>query len=750
MTTQTDTIPIWRLKLTRRQVLQAGLKAGVGAAALTALGLSDATSLPPGSRAQARHGGGVQRGGEAIAPFVGPFSGNPHTFDPYESLHYRTQIASGYHYSRLIRPVSAGPGVSPIESSRFQADLTSVPETPDSRTYVFELNQGARWHDVDPLNGRRVSTSDITFSYERYQQLSPNAPRWNSHVEGLTAQADTVTVRTREPFAPLLTLVGSAQDLWILPQETVDDGTIALRPVGSGAWVFRSFEPDVSIQWRRNPDWHGAGRERLPILDRMTVTMNGASDVIVPALGEGDLDFSQLSPSLYESARAAAPDAQFVFTPNTILGGFFFNFSIPPWNDVRVRQALSLALDRDAVLRWVDPTGRGAWQTALAQLEPYWLDPQDLARFGRSYNGMPSGSLFHRDLSRARQLLDAAGYPDGVQAVVHGTADYGASVVNLYEACAASVSEAGFRFEFFFKEFAPYIASIFRGNFPDAWDGETSHLAIGPLYAGANDPDDILSAVYDRESNRHNWGASGRWRRGAQSHLDPGGYGEAWSHASAARGGGPEADETLHAMIRRQREILEADERREYINDIQRYLATQMYIVPYVAVPGVHAYNRWVHYRDADRVHMKSTYGMGQEFVTGLWIDQAGRPGGEGSASGTMTPARGQVIEVRIVARRLADGRIEFGLRPKGLTSLLPRSRYFPANARTGSWLQSSSVVLGSEVLGRIRARRLSDGRTEFGFVDSAGLPITPKVRFFPLGAPANTWLQSSAFDVAN
>ena len=750
MTKQADATTNWRSKLTRRQVLQAGLKAGVGAAALTAIGLSGTTSLPPGSRAEARHGGAVQRGGQAVAPFVGPYSGNPPTFDPYENLSYRTQIPSGYHYSRLIRPVSAGPGVSPIDSSHYQADLASVPETPDSQTYIFELNQGAHWHQVDPLNGRRVSTDDVKLSYERYQELSANASRWNSHVEGLTAQAHTVTVRTREPFAPFLTLVGSAQDLWILPQETVDDGTIAVRPVGSGGWIFDSFEPDVLIRWRRNPYWHGAGRERLPILDLMTVTMNGDSNVIVADLGDGDLDFSQLSPALYESARTAAPDAQFVFTPNTVPGGFYFNFSIPPWNDVRVRQALSLALDRDAVLQQVDPTGHGAWQTGLAQFEPYWLDPKDLASFGHSYNGMPSGSLFHRDLPSARQLLDAAGYPDGVQAVLHGTADYGASVVNFYEACAVSVADAGFKFEFFFKEYAAYIASIFRGNFPDAWDGESSHLAIGPFYGGANDPDDILSAVYDRESARHNWGASGRWRRGAQSHLDTGGYGEAWSHGSAARGGGPEADETLHTMIARQREILDADERREYINDIQRYLATQMYIVPYVAVPGVHAYNPWVHYRNADRVYMKSTYGMGQEFVTGLWIDEAGRPGAaEGSASGTMTPAGGETIEVRIVARRLADGRIEFGLRPEGLTSLFPRGRYFPGNARTGSWLQSTPVVLGGKELGRIRARRLSDGRTEFGFVDSAGLPITPSVRFFPPGARANAWLQSSAFKVA-
>ena len=356
-------------------------------------------------------------------------------------------------------------------------------------------------------------------------------------------------------------------------------------------------------------------------------------------------------------------------------------------------------MDRDAVLARVDPTGHGAWQTALAQFEPYWLDPKDLAHFGRSYNGMPSGTLFHQDLAKSRQLLDAAGYPDGVQATLHATADYGATVVEFYEACALSVADAGFRFEFFFKEYAAYIYSIFRGNFPDTWDGESSHLAIGPFFGGARDPDEILVAVYDRESTRHNWGASGRWSSGVRSHLDTGGYADGWSHVNAAGDGGPEADETLHTMIQRQREILNVDERREYLNDIQRYLATQMYIVPYVATPGVYAFNNWVHYRNADRVHLKATFGIGQEFLPGLWIDRD-RPRAD-SSSGTMTNAPGQTIEVRIVARQLADGRIEFALRPTGIKSVLPRGRFFPANARSDVWLQSTPVVLQGIELGR-------------------------------------------------
>ncbi len=100
-------------------------------------------------------------------------------------------------------------------------------------------------------------------------------------------------------------------------------------------------------------------------------------------------------------------------------------------------------------------------------------------------------------------------------------------------------------------------------------------------------------------------------------------------------------------------------------------------------------------------------------------------------------------VDGRIVARLLADGRIEFGFEPEGGERLLPRSRYFPANAG-GGWLASSDVVLNGEQLGRITARRLADGRVEFGFIAPDGERILPSSRYFPASASVGRWLRSS------
>ena len=107
--------------------------------------------------------------------------------------------------------------------------------------------------------------------------------------------------------------------------------------------------------------------------------------------------------------------------------------------------------------------------------------------------------------------------------------------------------------------------------------------------------------------------------------------------------------------------------------------------------------------------------------------------------------------EVRIAARRLADGRVEFALQPRAGggwgARVLPSSRYFPANAAAGRWLSSSPVDAGGAEA-RIGARRLADGRIEFALQPRAGggwgERVLPSSRYFPANAAAGRWLHSS------
>ena len=108
--------------------------------------------------------------------------------------------------------------------------------------------------------------------------------------------------------------------------------------------------------------------------------------------------------------------------------------------------------------------------------------------------------------------------------------------------------------------------------------------------------------------------------------------------------------------------------------------------------------------------------------------------------------------DVRIVARRLADGRVEFGLQQRLSGSwgerMLPDRRFFPADATVGRWLTSSPLDIPAAEI-RIAARRLRDGRVEFGLQQrlsgSWGERMLPDRRFFPAGATVGRWLTSSS-----
>ena len=103
----------------------------------------------------------------------------------------------------------------------------------------------------------------------------------------------------------------------------------------------------------------------------------------------------------------------------------------------------------------------------------------------------------------------------------------------------------------------------------------------------------------------------------------------------------------------------------------------------------------------------------------------------------------------RIVAQRLADGRTEFGWQPAGGERVLPRARYFPAEVGHQRWLNSSPVEVGGAEIGRINARRLSDGRIEFAFTPTEGERIEPSARYFPVDARVGRWLRSTEITIS-
>src|SRR5690606_32154506 len=106
----------------------------------------------------------------------------------------------------------------------------------------------------------------------------------------------------REPYAPFLVVQASTYEgLWFIPVETINNGQVQSDPVGTGPWVFESYDSGVSINWRRNENYF---REGWPYYDRAQASLVGDPQRLIAGLRSGDLDFAALNSAVYEDANS--------------------------------------------------------------------------------------------------------------------------------------------------------------------------------------------------------------------------------------------------------------------------------------------------------------------------------------------------------------------------------------------------------------------------------------------------------------
>ena len=348
------------LRMTRRTSLLA--LAGLGTLAVDRrIGWAqDATPLagePLASPSREEYHAQVQEAmgfSEAATPggtFIRAIGSDPQTIHPLladdeDSLNLVEQI---YDLLVGIDLQTGGPAPSGL------ADSWEV--AADGRTYTFHLNPNAMWHDGTP-----VTADDVQFSFDAlanpdvgssYQQTFLDATdSW--HV----VDDHTFEVVAREPlFTFLYDLV-----TWIIPRHIWEDvpvadwrtdggatGQDAARVVGSGPFRFREWLPGESVTLDRNPDYY----DQAPHLDSYTVLIRPDQTAIVNALLSAEIDAAALEPA--DVATIASSDGLAVATYPTADFNFYLTNLDPEkstlFQDVRVRQALLYALDREAMAR---------------------------------------------------------------------------------------------------------------------------------------------------------------------------------------------------------------------------------------------------------------------------------------------------------------------------------------------------------------------------------------------------------------
>jgi len=499
--------------------------------ALGGLTVAGATLAPSITRAQT-----PKRGGTIALRTWDP----PH-FDPFQTISYKTHIALSFTHSRLLRH-KAGPSVVP-GTFPIEGDLAESWTQPNDTTYVFKLRKGVKWHNKPPLNGRELTADDVVFSVNHFLTVKGNANAYMLKSLDKVEAPDKYTVKftLKEPFVWFLDMLANPHAVAIVAKEVLDkhgDFKKWESVVGTGPWMLDAYRPNVSLSYVRNPNYFIAGQ---PYIDRVEATVDEDNASRIAAFLSGKYDLGWEFPGtinrtdwvqIKDTLKQKRPKLQTVEFASPIMTHISMRTDQKPFSDVRVRHAMSLAIDRKAIIESVFE-GVGAMNPPVPAGLKEWSVPFDKLGEGAKY--------YKHDPAEAKRLLAAAGYPNGFPGTMCFTT-YGSTIlVDLMQLVTKDLKAVGIDAKIDQKEYGAYISTCFYGKFDS--------MTLGPQ-TGFMEPDNFLFGQYYPEELKN------------QSHIN---------------------DPVVADMLVRQRRTADVAKRRELIFDIQRHLAKQQY---YVQMPS--------------------------------------------------------------------------------------------------------------------------------------------------------------------
>lgn len=398
----------------------------------------------------------VDLGDGAAGSLVAAISGEPDQLDPHKTTAYFSFEVLENVFDTLVEP---------DENLQMQPALAESWETsPDQLTWKFRLRQGVTFHDGSPLTAQ-----DVVYSYRRIidEQLA-NADKFSSVRAVEAPDPSTVIIRVDRPTPNMLTNLGGFKGMAIVSRANVDSGQIATRPVGTGPFSFAGQKSGDSITLAANPNYWGGP----PGIPGVTFRFISEPSTALSALQAGEVDWTDSIPPQRVAQLGSDESLHLAVTPSNDYWYLALNEAREPWNDVRVRQAIAYAIDREAIVQATSYGTAAANQLAIPQGNP-WFTPYDRYR----QDG-------EQGLETARNLLREAGsQPQNLDMLV--TTEY-PETVTAAQIIADNLAPLGITVNIRTVDFATWLDEQNSGNF--------DMLMMGWL--GNIDPDDFYYAQH--------------------------------------------------------------------------------------------------------------------------------------------------------------------------------------------------------------------------------------------------------------
>jgi peptide/nickel transport system substrate-binding protein len=345
-----------------------------------------------------------RRGGVLLAAIAA----EPPSLDPHqESTFANIQLVAPF-YSTLLQ-------FDPSNFPKIIGDVASDWKiSSDGRTYTFKIRPGIRFHD-----GSSLSAADVKASYDKiiFPPEGVRSTRKTGYgaVERVEApDPATVIFKLKFPAASLLANLASPWNV-IFPKPYLDKDPNYFKThvVGSGPFKFKNYTHGATLEGERNPDYFVKDR---PYLDGFKFFISTETAVRAAAIrsGRAYIEFRDMPGPEVEAIKKQLGDKITVQeTPVTASWGIALNNGVKPFNDVRVRKALTLSLDRYTMSKVLFPiNGLKLLGVGLRPGSEWALPDAELQKFPGF------GRDIERSRAEAKRLLAEAGYPNGLKFVL--------------------------------------------------------------------------------------------------------------------------------------------------------------------------------------------------------------------------------------------------------------------------------------------------------------------------------------------
>ena len=323
---------------------------------------------------------------------------NFQSIDPIDSAAGGTVTVPNMVYNRLIG-FKRGPGADVFQPEIEPELAASWERSPDGLTFTFAIQPHATWQNIAPLNGRKFTAEDAAFALNRYATEGVHKSYY-ANVAGFEAVDDeTFKINMAQATADFLNPLASNKQT-IFPRELVDDDSIETNAIGTGPMILESLELGQNVLFSRNPDYW----EKEVLLDGFEFRIMPDHPARLAQFRVGNIDYAYGVVSTVRDLNELLetnPDVQVNFIPityNSISMGI--NHTLEKYQDVRVRRALAMAIDRQEMVDIVFD-GLGKAQNIIPW--PFLFNEE------KSVGSPEVGPYLQYNPDEARKLLAAAG-----------------------------------------------------------------------------------------------------------------------------------------------------------------------------------------------------------------------------------------------------------------------------------------------------------------------------------------------------